>query len=351
MTNFVFLLGLSAVITFLAFTRAGALARLLGATDSMAEGVTAYLRIIGAFSAFFIMTYFFEMMSRADGYPRLATASVALAGITNVTLDYIFVLKFHWGLEGAAIATGIAQALPALMLAAHFKFRGKNLGFSGFKFDMSCVMRGLRLGVGDSVTEFSVGMAIFMFNRRILGMIGEDGVASYTVIAYVATLVVMTMSGISQGMMPLSSYSHGKRDTAAVRHVLALALATAAFCGTAWFALSEALAPFIVSLFIDAGANGEIHASTVRAFRLYAPSFAIVGINVVLATFFSTIERPGFGIALSASRGALVMAAALYAMSALIGSDGIWLSPLASEAACVGIGLLMLGMSKKTGQG
>jgi Na+-driven multidrug efflux pump len=341
MTNFAFLLGLSAVITFFALARTPSLAAMLGATEHMAEGVTAYLRIIAAFSGFFIMTYFFEMMLRVDGHPRLATVSGLLAGITNVALDYLFVIKFHWGLSGAAYATGIAQMIPALTLAAYFKLRGRKLGFSKFRFDFSFVRRGLGLGFGDSVTEFSVGIAIFFFNHRILRITGEDGVVSYTVIAYVATLVVMTMCGISQGMLPLSSYSHGRNDAASVVKILKLALATASVCGAAWFAIAELFAPGVVSIFIDGAADGGLHASTVRAFRLYAPSFAIVGVNVVLATFFSTVERPGYGIALSLCRGVFVMAASLYMMSALFGIKGIWLSPAVSEAFCAAIGIFL----------
>jgi len=342
MTNLVFLSILSAVITFFAVSFTGRLASLLGATENLAPYVTDYLRIISGFSFFFIMTYFLEMMSRVDGFPRLATASVALAGITNVALDYLFVIKFRWGIKGAAIATGIAQTLPALMLAFHFKFRGHSLGFSRFKFDFSCVRRGFGLGLGDSVTEFSVGAAIFATTPVSPQVVGETGVVSYTVIAYVSTLVVMTMSGVSQGMMPLSSYSHGRKDVDAVRKILALALATAVICGLGWLVISESFSPDFVSAFIDHATEPELHSSTVRAFRLYAASFLVVGVNVVLGTFFSTIERPPYGITLSSCRGILVMAVSLYAMSSLFGKDGIWLSPVVSEVVCAAIGAALL---------
>jgi Na+-driven multidrug efflux pump len=342
MTNLVFLIALSATITALTAPFTGQLATLLGATDNLLENVADYLRIIAGFSIFFVLTYFFEMMSRVDGFPRLAAASVAIAGITNVALDYLFVVKSGWGIKGAAVATGIAQTLPAFILIWHFKFHGRKLRFSKFSFDFSYIGRGFGLGLGDSVTEFSVGAAIFLFNRRILHVAGESGVVSYTVIAYVATLVVMTMSGISQGMMPLASYCHGRREPDAVGRILVLALSMAAFCGFAWFALCEIFAPAVASIFIDAAGEPELHSSTVRAFRLYAVSFAAVGVNVVLATFFSTIERPFYGIALSSCRGILVIAVSLYAMSALLGDTGIWLSPLVSEVICAAAGALML---------
>jgi Na+-driven multidrug efflux pump len=286
MTNLAFLLGMSLLISFFSRFFTGALADVLGAGPSLKDGVADYLRIISCFAPFFTITYFFEMMSRADGRPRLATASVALAGITNVALDYVFVLKFGWGIRGAAWATGIAQVLPAATLFAYFWHRPRHISFAKFKFDAACVLRGLKLGVGDSVTEFSVGAAIFLFNHRIQEMIGASGVAGYTVIAYVATLVAMTMCGVSQGMLPLSSYSHGRDDAPSVARIRSLALKTAVACGVAWFAISEIFAPHIVSAFISAESAQAIHADTVRAFRIFAASFAFTGVNIVLATFF-----------------------------------------------------------------
>jgi putative MATE family efflux protein len=286
MTNLTFLLAISLLISVFSLAFTDELAVFLGATPGLAGGVADYLWVIACFAPFFMITYFFEMMSRADGRPRLATASVVLAGLANIALDYVFVLKFGWGIKGAAWATGIAQVLPAVMLFAYFRFRSRHIAFAKFKFGAAHVLRGLKLGVGDSVTELSVGAAIFLFNRRIQEIIGENGVAGYTVIAYMTTLVVMTMFGVSQGMLPLSSYHHGRNDAETVARIRALAVKSAIVCGAAWFAVSEIFAPQIVSAFINPETERIIYADTVKAFRIFAVSFVFTGINIVLATFF-----------------------------------------------------------------
>jgi Na+-driven multidrug efflux pump len=351
MTSMTSLFAASLLVAVCSFAFTGKLAAFLGATPRLDAGVTEYLSIIACFTPFFVMTYFFEVMSRVDGHPRLAAISVALAGATNIVLDYLFVLVLGWGIKGAAYATGIAQTLPAVMLCAHLKFRGRRLNFRAFTYKLSYVLRGFRLGLGDSVTEFSVGAVIFLFNHRVLDIIGEEGLTSYTVTAYATTLAIMTMCGISQGMMPITSYSHGKRDMDTSRRVLRLALITATACGMSWFLISEIFASGIASIFINAEANPEIHSDTVRAFRIYAASFSLIGINIVLATFFSTVERPLYGIILSSCRGLFVIAASLYAMSGIFGAPGIWLSPTVSEAVCAAIGVTMLTRMYKRGGG
>jgi Na+-driven multidrug efflux pump len=257
-------------------------------------------------------------------------------------LDYLFVMVFRWGVAGAAWATGIAQLLSTLLLLSHFLGKRARLRFSRFEFRLEELLRSVRLGFGDAVTEFSVGAAIFLFNRRILQIVGAEGGVSYTVMAYVTTLVVMTMSGISQGMQPLLSYQYGRGDEARCRYLLSLALKTAVCCSIAWFALMEVFTGAFVRLFIDAGENAALLADSVRAFRIYAVSYLFIGVNVVLATYFSSVERPIFGVALSASRGLFVIAVSLFAMSAIFGELGIWLSPVVSEVACLGVAAFCL---------
>jgi Na+-driven multidrug efflux pump len=155
--------------------------------------------------------------------------------------------------------------------------------------------------------------------------------------AYVTTLVVMTMSGIAQGLQPLAAYFHGLGDKSGGSYLLKLALKTALLCSAGWFLIMEMFPGAFVSLFIDRAAYAELHAATARALRIYSISYIFIGVNVVAATYFSAVERPLYGIALSIGRGVLVAGAALFVMSSLMGATGIWLAPVVSEAACAGI--------------
>ncbi|MDR1471915.1 MAG: hypothetical protein LBS75_05265 [Synergistaceae bacterium] len=347
MTNIVTLLSLSLVLTLASLFFARRIFSALGATESLMPDVEGYLGAILPFSAFFVMAYFMEVMARADGHPKLAAASVAVAGASNVALDYLFVMKFGWGVRGAALATGIAQALSVFLLFIHFMWGRTKLGFVKFKPDPSCMIRGVALGMGDFVTELSVGAAIFLFNNAIIDVIGEGGVAGYTVMAYAATLVVMTVSGVAQGMVPLASFHHGRGDSARCGRLLKLAILTSVVCGVGWFACLEMLTGEFVSLFIDPADDAALHSTTVRAFRIYAISFIFVGVNVTLASYFSSVERPAYGVALSAARGIVVIAVTLHAMPRAFGAAGIWLSPTVSELICTGIALALFMMMKR----
>ena len=334
MTNLVFLGALSTAITVIGLVFIDEISLFLGATPALMPYVKSYIGILLPFVFFFVVTYYLEVITRADGFPRLATFAVVLAGIANVVLDYFFVLVFKWGIAGAAWATGIAQVMSTLLLLAHFLSRRTHFRFCRFSFDIGAVYRSMRLGLGEAVTEFSLGIVIFLFNHRLLQMTGEVGVISYTVMAYITTLVLTTVVGISQGMQPLVSYHHGRGDTEACKYLLSMSLKSAAACSVVWFIIIEVFTGEFVSMFISPLKEPEIHALTVDAFRIYAISYLFVGANVILATFFASVERPLYGIAISLNRGVVFIALSLLIMPMAFGVVGIWISPIVSEVLC-----------------
>lgn len=341
MTTLLTLVAIGLSITGFAYIFQDELVRFLGASESLHEYTRGYLVTVVYFAVFQILAYFFEVMSRTDGYPKVATTSVVIAGVFNVVLDYIFVLVLGWGVEGAAFATGLAQVASVVFLLVHQRFSKRTLVFARFKYDLTVFTKSVPLGIADSITEFSVGIVVFLFNHRILQIIGEEGLVSYTLIAYINTLVVMTMFGLSQGMLPLVGYHYGGGEWGVVDRLLKMGVKTAIALSVVWFVVCEVFTGTLVSLFIDQITDPELYEAAVGDFRTYAFAFLFVGVNVIMSTWFSAIERPKFGIAISLGRALVVAAAMLYAMSALFGATGIWASAAASELICLVISLAL----------
>jgi len=80
----------------------------------------------------------------------------------------------------------------------------------------------------------------------------------------------------------------------------------------------------------------------VGALRQYAPVFLIMGFNVLMAGFFTAVERPAASFAISFSRGLVLLAGCLAVLSAVWGERGVWAAPLASESLCL---VLTAGLS------
>ena len=337
--NLIILVAVGAIISLLTWLSLERIAYYLGAGPETIGYVKGYLGWISVFAVFFVVSYNMEIFVKTDGCPPLQMAGVMTSAVTNIVLDYVFVMKLHMGVEGAAIATGIAQVVSTTLFALYFGFRSKRLRFGRFKWNLKLYRRIIPLGMSDSITEMSGGLVIFLFNHMILSIIGNKGVVSYTVISYVNTLALNSMAGISQGVQPLVSFHYGAGEQEKYRRLFGYSIIAAGISTVVFLVIAEMIPQAAVGLFLDKR-DQELFAYSVSALRMYGLSFAIVGFNVVTAGFFTAVERPVYSVVISSCRSFLLLSACLIILTQLIGENGIWLSPAVSESLCLIITLL-----------
>ena len=261
----------------------------LGATPDTLVYVKEYVGTIAAFAIFFTISYNLEVQVKANGAPHISTIGVISCALMNMVLDAVFVLVFHWGVWGAAFATGLAQVTSTCVFFGYFLTHRERLRVGRFKLDLAAYRRILPLGLSEGLNELSNGLVIFLFNHTILRVIGEGALASYTIISYVNTLVLMTMTGTAQGA--------------------------------------------IVSAFLPT--DSAVFSYSISALRMYSSSFLVLGFNVIFAAFFTAVERPVFAFSISFGRSLVLLVASLLILSSLFGDKGIWFSTLCSELLCL----------------
>lgn len=322
---------LSIIILGLSLLNLDKIAIFLGATENTMQLVKDYLHIIIVFNGFFIVSYCLEVLVKTDGFPYLATVGVVISAISNIILDYIFVMKFGWGIKGAAFATGLSQVFSAIFFVAHFFMAKSKLKFTKFKFDFSVIKRTILIGFPDSTTELSIGIVTLLFNQSILRVIGESALVSYSIICYISTLVLMTMIGITQGMQPLSSYYFGKEEFSTIKKLLSMSLKTVLVVSIVIFVVCIFFDDQIVQMFIDKS-DMDLYNYSTDVFKTYAMSFLFLGYNVLIAGFCASIEKPLGATLISLGRGLILVVVCLIAMISIFGGDGIWLTTVASEA-------------------
>ena len=202
-----------------------------------------------------------------------------------------------------------------------------------FRPDRHIYRRLLPIGVADGATELCNGLMIFLFNRTILRCIGQDGLVSYTIIAYINTLILNIMLGVSQGSQPLVSYHYGQRDRKGCRRLLQYGLVTLAGMTVLCFGAVQLFAPQIVHIFLGDD-NAALSDVSVGALRRYGLCYLLVGFNVLMGGFLTAVEQPKAAISISVGRGLAFQAGALLLLAASVGGTGIWFAPVISEALC-----------------
>lgn len=331
--NLAVLVVIGLVITALVLIFLEPFAMLLGAKDVTLEYTKDYLRGLAPFAVCFIVSYNMEILVKTDGRPTLAIVTVITGCLTNCVLDYVAIFLLDWGAWGAAFATGLSQLLTCVIYLTHFLGKRTTFHLVRFRPDWHIYRRLLPIGVSDGVTELCNGVMIFLFNRVILRCLGDDGLVCYTIIAYVNTLIINTMLGISQGSQPLVSYHYGKGDAAGYKKLLRYGFTAVGIMTAVIFAGVMLFAPQIAGIFVDAD-KPWLAADTAGALRRYGLCYILLGSNILMGGFLTAVERPKAAISISVGRGLLFQAGALLLLAAAVGGTGIWFAPVISEALC-----------------
>ena len=321
-------------------------AQLLGAKDVTLSYATDYLKGLAPFAVCFIVSYNMEVLVKTDGYPHLAIITVVIGCLTNCVLDYVMIFIWNWGTWGAAFATGLSQFLTCIIYLAHFLGRKSTFHLVRFRMDWRIYRRLIPIGIADGVTELCNGLMIFLFNHTILRCIGQDGLVSYTIIAYTNTLIINIMLGVSQGTQPLVSYQYGKGERNNYIKLLRYGLTTVACVAVIGFGLLYLLAPQLVQAFLGTD-SPALNAYSVGAFHRYSLCYLLLGFNIMIGGFLTAVERPKPAIAISTGRGLLIQGSCLLALAAIFGGDSIWFAPVISEAICLAAAILFLRAFKK----
>lgn len=305
------------------------LVRILGANDVIVDQAQTYLFIISFFTLFYLLSYGFEIFIRIEGNPAYSMVCNFTGAVINIVLDYIFIVHFHWGIAGAALATGMAQLGTALSLGWYLAFRAKKLKFKFTKFDLKAIRALCFNGSSEFLTEIATGIVIIAFNINIMKMIGEKGVSAFGIIGYISTLVTMTMIGFSQGLQPVISYNYGAEKYDRIKKVLKIGIISVTVLGIIFYTAVNFFAHDIISMFVKN--DMKLFAITREAIKIYSFTYILMGLNIIISAYFTAIEDAMISAVLSILRGIIFINTLLYVFPIIFNSRGIWLSAPVNE--------------------
>lgn len=298
---------------------------LLGADRDIFEMSNIYLKVLLLFAPAFVFNDILLCFVRNDGNSQLAMAATVCGSFSNIVLDYVFMFPLGMGIFGAVLATGMAPAIGIAVMAPHWLRKEKGFHAVRTSLQGELVKVNLSLGFPSLLAQLSSGVVMIVFNAIILRIAGNTGVAAYGVIANIALVVVSIHTGIAQGIQPLVSREYGKNDGQAARRFLRYAMLSMLALSAAIYLGIFCFADPIARIFNSEG-NEELQRIAVTGLKLYFTSVAFVGYNLILSTYFTSVERALPAHLTSLLRGLLLIVPLAFLMSAAWGMTGVWLT-------------------------
>lgn len=329
-TVIVFAVLLGVVLTAVGMSVVRPISRLFGATDDMIEHCVLYGRICIGFTTFFMLQNIFQSFLAAAEKPKLGLMVTLIAGSANIVLDALFIAGFHWGIVGAAVATGIGQVLGGIIPLIYFaRPNGSLLKFAKTKLHVKPIVKTCGNGSSELLTNVAASVVSILYNLQLMKYLGENGVSAYGVIMYVQFIFLAIEIGFTIGSAPIVGYNYGALDTDELKNMFKKSMIILSITGVVLSALAQALAIPLAKLFV--GYDAQLYELTVYAFRLFSFAFIFSGINIYSSGFFTALNNGVVSAVISFLRAFVFQIAFVFLMPYLFGVDGIWWAMFATE--------------------
>lgn len=318
---------------------------LLGATEAMIEDCVVYGRIILLFNIAFMLQNTFQAFLTTAEKPKLGLYITVAAGLTNMALDALFIAGFHWGVAGAALATGISQCVGGVLPFFYFLRPNSSLlrlvrtGLEGKALLNACVN-----GSSELMSNISGSLVSMLYNFQLLKYAGENGVAAYGVLMYVQFIFIAVFIGYTIGTAPVISYHYGADHHAELRNIRRKSYVIMGTAGIAMMLLSQLLAHPMAEVFV--GYDSELLEMTTHAFRLFSFAFILAGANIFTSSFFTALNNGGISAAISFLRTLVFQMLSVLLLPLLLGLDGIWWAITVAEVFAFLISIIFLVVKK-----
>jgi putative MATE family efflux protein len=311
-------------------------ARWVGASDALLPNCVTYGRVLSLFMPFQMLSIAFHPLLITAERPGLGLVTTIANAVANILLDWLFVAVLGWGMEGAAVATGIAWTISAVIPLVYFSNRNHSLHFTRPALDLAALGQTVYNGASEMVDAVAYAVVALIFNLQMLRYLGEDGVGAYAVSEYVGGLFSAVFYGVSMSIVPVVGYHLGQKNKAELHSLRRNGHVLMGLFGLAMTGLCLAMAEPISRFFV--GYNTSLSALAAHALRLVSLSFLLGGITTYSSSFFTGLNEGGASLIIAAVKGFVGPLAAVWLLPLLIGEDGLWLSlPLAELLAVVSV--------------
>ena len=198
-----------------------------GASENTLPYAMSYLRIYLLGTLFVQFTLGMTPFITNQGFAKTSMATTCIGAISNIILDPVFIFGFNMGVQGAAIATILSQAISAVWVLAFFtgkrsvlRIRKANLAPDGKTLALV-----LSLGVSPFLMTATECVIQLAFNTGAATYGGDSAVAIMSILFSVAQIANLPVQGFCQGAQPVVGFNFGAQKLARVRQAFKIMLA------------------------------------------------------------------------------------------------------------------------------
>ncbi len=331
----------TAALTVAAFVFIDPILKLLQVPADIYVMQRLYLLVIFAGIPFTFLYNFYAALLRAVGDSVTPLWFLGMSVVLNIGLDLFFILGTGMGVDGAALATVMAQAVSAIGLMIYVLHRRPELRVcrEDMRLDRISVREIASFSSLTCIQQSVMNFGILMV-QGLVNSFGTAVMAAFAAAVKIDSFAYMPVQefGNAFSTFVAQNYGAGKRER--IRRGVRSAFVTAVL-----FSLAVSVAVFVLArplmLIFVRGEETEIIIIGVQYLRVEGVFYFGIGILFLLYGYFRAIRKPGMSVVLTVlSLGTRVALAYILATVPAVGVVGIWWSIPIGWAVADAVGII-----------
>lgn len=326
---------LAVVLTIVFLITKRPLLYMFGASDVTIGYADSYLSIYVLGTVFVMFALGLNAFINSQGFTKTGMYSVLIGAVANIILDPIFIFTFGMGVEGAAIATVISQALSALWVVLFLCGKKTMLVIQKryMKLNRHILASILALGVSPFIMQITESMVQIALNSGLARYGGDTYVGAMTIVNSVFQLIVLPIQSLSVGAQPIIGYNYGagnnKRVLAAFRLLL---ISSLVISNVIWLAVRLFPGAFTALFTTDAAMLGIAN----QALIVFTGGLFIMGLQFSCQQTFLALGQAKVSLFLAINRKIILLIPLALILPVFWGVWGIYYAePIADIAAAL----------------
>lgn len=304
--------------------------KVLGTPPEVLAEAKGYMQVQFAFMAGTALYNTCGAILRSIGDSKTPLYVLIIASVINVALDLLFVVKFHWGVVGAAYATVISQSFSAVLCAFYIFHRRRQLNLDGLAWRVNGIMvkKIFQTGIPAALESCLISLGT-MSVQSLVNSFGAMTIAAYTAATRIDAIAIAPIVSVGSALSVFTGQNIGagkiERIKKGLKQTLGVMLVVCAVLAVGILIFKRQL----LSLFLNPAEAAE-------AIQIGSTYLSIIGIAYMIAAVmrsYLNVIRGAGDVNSSALAGIMELGGRIlfaYLLVRPFGATGIWIAtPLA----------------------
>lgn len=236
-----------------------------------------------------------------QGFAKIGMFTVMAGAIINIVLDPVFIFGFNMGVKGAAIATVLGQFVSS-MWVVFFLFGKKSILKIRKKYilpNMKIILPIIALGISPFIMQATESLVLISLNNKLQTYGGDLAVGAMTIMSSIMQIVMLPLTGLTQGAQPIISYNFGAKKIDRVKKTFKLLLTCCLIYTFSMFIMLMTFPQGFVTIFNNKEELVEITSWSIRIF--FAGAF-LLGAQIACQQTFLALGQAKISLMLALLR-------------------------------------------------